>query len=120
MLIGGPATMQEHERLLDSKKSAVSPSATAAAAAAAAVKVTTDFSIAAIMNAAANTDANATKRKLSAPYGFKEVISGEYLHLIFCSERCRLKGYRAVKTCIPYLSNGVGIGIETLQKLIKL
>ncbi|XKL61072.1 hypothetical protein PGB90_008129 [Kerria lacca] len=77
MLIGG-ANMQEHERLLDSKKSTVSSTtaatATTAAAAAAAVKVTTDFSIAAIMNAAANTDANANKRKLSSPYAFKDAV----------------------------------------------
>lgn len=83
MLIGG-ASMQEHERLLETKKGTVSPTATAtataaAAAAAAAVKVTTDFSIAAIMNAAANNDNNANRRRLSSSYVFKDtVISGEY------------------------------------------
>lgn len=81
MLIGG-ANMQEHERLLESKKnvsSATTATATAAAAAAAAVKVTTDFSIAAIMNAAA-TDSNANRRRISScSYNvFKDtVISGE-------------------------------------------
>lgn len=76
MLMGGPATMREHhDRLSEPKKGAVSPGTTAAVAAA--VKVTTDFSIAAIMNAAAHTDAQVAKRKLSAPYAFEDVISGE-------------------------------------------
>lgn len=77
--------MQEHERLLESKKT-VSPTATAtaAAAAAAAVKVTTDFSIAAIMNAAA-TDSNANRRRISScSYNvFKDtVISGKLSPLV--------------------------------------
>jgi len=82
--------MQEHERLLEPKKEAVglSPTAaataTAAVAAAAGVKVTTDFSIAAIMNAAVNNDTSPPhRRRLSSSYVFKDtVISGEFL-LIF-------------------------------------
>ncbi|XP_065214723.1 T-box transcription factor TBX20-like [Planococcus citri] len=86
MLIGG-ASMQEHERLLDSKKSVSSSAAataTAAAAAAAAVKVTTDFSIAAIMNAAATNDSNANRRRISScSYNvYKDtVISAERLSI---------------------------------------
>lgn len=72
--------MQEHERLLEPKKE-VSPTATATAAVAAAanVKVTTDFSIAAIMNAAVNNETNPShRRRLSSSYVFKDtVISGE-------------------------------------------